>query len=499
MKKAFAIRMPWALMVGQVFAFVLASNSMASASTSLGFLGNDARASAMGGGSVAVGRGPSLLLRNPALMPFAKGGVWLGFDGAGGNLSITPDPRGDDFLVPEGMELTDPKGWLGQQPVPSVRLAGRSRTNTDLGGSYLLHLVAISSFDVPGLRVGLGLSTPVPNLVGFDVWYNDEREQFFSNKLHFERVGEWDEIFAIYPAISYSPVDWFSFGAALKVGLAMGLDVGMYVSSVNNLETPAIAPIGEVTPAVQPIAGVAFRLPIGLQFGATYTHEAYVDIGLNVDVQIADVAAPSDNPDEVPEPGTPFKQKHRFVLGYEPISIAAAVGYEKGPFSAEVVATLELWSRYLDKHGNDWFGGFYDPQFQNIVNVRAGLEWQAIDLLAVRAGFAYLPSPMPEMTGRYNYVDNDVVRPSLGAGLTLPLGDKVLTVDLALALLVLRSMTVYKNPDTLVDEIPDNVTDSVTEEPWEPGQGFQTNNPGYPGFSFGGVVLHGGLTVGLLY
>jgi hypothetical protein len=484
---------------GVVFVAFALSVGTARASTSLGFLGNDARSSSMGGGSVAVGRGPSLLLRNPSLMSFSKNGIWFGFDAAGNNLRIDVEPRGEAFLVPEGMDLTDPEGWEGQQPQPSERLAGDNRGTSKVRSSFLVHLAAIESFDVPGLRVGLGLSIPLPNLVGFGAWYNDEREQFFSNKLHFERVGQWDEIFSIYPAISYSPLDWFSFGVALKVGLAMSLDVGMYVSSVNNLETPAIAPQGEVTPAVQPILGMAFRTPIGLQFGLTYTHESYVDIALDVDVQIADVAAPSKDPEAPAQPGDPFQQSHRFVLGYEPIAIAAAAGYEKGPWSAEVVATLELWSRYLDKHGNDWFGGFYDPTFRNVVSVKGGLEWQAVDWFAVRGGFAYLPSPMPMLTGRYNYVDNDVFRPSLGAGLSLPVGDKLLTADLSLALLILRGMQVHKNPDSLVDEVPDNVLDSYTSKRWEPGQGFQTNNPGWPGFEFSGVVFHAGVTLGLVY
>ena len=53
---------------------------------------------------------------------------------------------------------------------------------------------------------------------------------------------------------------------------------------------------------------------------------------------------------------------HRFILGYKPIEIGAAAGYENGPFSVEVGANVELWSRYLDRHGNDWSHATWDPE-----------------------------------------------------------------------------------------------------------------------------------------
>jgi long-chain fatty acid transport protein len=51
---------------------------------------------------------------------------------------------------------------------------------------------------------------------------------------------------------------------------------------------------------------------------------------------------------------------------------------------------------------------------------RLGVEWQAVDGLFLRGGYAFEPSPAPEQRGETNFVDNDKHTLSAGIGLTVP-------------------------------------------------------------------------------
>ena len=50
----------------------------------------------------------------------------------------------------------------------------------------------------------------------------------------------------------------------------------------------------------------------------------------------------------------------------------------------------------------------------------------------------------------------------------------------------------------LVDEVPDGMTDYETGEPIPGSQGLQTNNPGFPGYTVGGLLLSGSIMVGMV-
>ena len=41
-----------------------------------------------------------------------------------------------------------------------------------------------------------------------------------------------------------------------------------------------------MVPIVRPIAGVAFRAPFGLGFGAVYRHEAYTAVNVDIDIRV---------------------------------------------------------------------------------------------------------------------------------------------------------------------------------------------------------------------
>ncbi|MDD5307463.1 MAG: outer membrane protein transport protein [Deltaproteobacteria bacterium] len=476
------------------------------------WFGTDARNAAMGGGGAALGTGPGNLLVNPSLMSFSPSGVWLTISAAQNWLSIDPMKRDPKYDVPDSIYETRPDGWGQDRPVPTSMLSRERGATKELPGTYLLSLAAIGSFGVPGLRIGAGFTAPVPSVVKYETWYNDEREQHFSNRLHFERFGEFDGVMTITPAASYAPLDWLSLGLAVRVDLTMGMGAALYMPEGSEWEYSYVNSSADVTPAVRPIAGVAFRTPIGLRFGAVYSHYSYTDVKMDVRLRIWNGERPIAGSNEVQKE---FLQHHRFVLGYDPRQVALAAAYEIGPFSIEASGAWEQWSQYLDRHGNGYThptpgssdgsepasgDGWTDPGFEDVWTARGGVEWRVTDFAALRAGAGFFPSPMPEQTGRYNYVDNDLVLYSLGAGFRFQIRRQVFTIDVAGQVWQMLELTVNKEDKPakdggIVDEVPSTVTD-YNDEPLAGAKGLQTNNPGFPGYGFGGVVFNASLMLG---
>lgn len=72
--------------------------------------------------------------------------------------------------------------------------------------------------------------------------------------------------------------------------------------------------------------------------------------------------------------------------------------------------------------------------FRNIVTSRLGLEWQT-GALRLRAGGAYLPSPVPAQTGLTSFADGRRTLATLGAGVRIPPGRVLLQpIDLDLGI-----------------------------------------------------------------
>jgi long-chain fatty acid transport protein len=490
-------------------AVVVAAPAPSIAGGALTWFGNDARTAAMGGAGAATGNGgPGQLLYNPALMSFHGKGVWATFSACPSWMKIRLKDRPVGYDVPESIYTSRPSGWGIDRPLPTGLLTNARSDTTDLDPAMLLTIAAIGSIFHEDLRIGLGFTTPLPGLMTVHSWYNDEREQFFSNKLHFERFGEFDSAMTFYPGLSFSPVEWLSAGMTLQIDLAMVLDARIFLTDSTMWDYSYLDTGGEVTPMLRPIAGLAFRTPIGLGFGVVYRHESYADVGVDIDIRVWNGERPDEETGELIKQ---FRQSHRMVFGYKPREIALSASYERKRLSLEAVGTLELWSSYVDRHGNAWTHptspgdtaavDWRDPSFDNAFSARLGGEVRVTEHVALRAGAAYFPSPMPSQTGRYNYVDNDLLAYTAGVGFRFRALGRTFTADLAaqlwqmLALEVLKSRIGAANGG-IVDEVPDSVTD-FDGVPLADGQGLQTNNPGFPGYDFGGFALNLALTLGV--
>jgi len=498
------------LAVLALLAALQATPRSAKGSGALTWFGNEARSAAMGGAGAGAGGGPGQLLANPAFMSFHDGGMWMTFSACPSFLRIHLKDRPEGYDVPDSIYQSHPSGWGIDRPVPTSLLTHQRRDTADIGPTMLLTIAAIGSVFHEDLRVGLGFTTPLPGMMTVRTWYNDEREQYFSNRLHFERFGEFDTAMTFYPGLSFAPLDWFSAGMTLQIDLAMTIDSRIFLTESTTWDYSYLNTGGKVTPVVRPVAGIAFRTPFGLGFGAVYRHESYADVRVNIDIRVWNGERWIEDTGDLK---TNFQQSHRNVFGYKPKEVALSASFVHKRLSAELVGTVEMWSDYLDRHANHWTHptapgetgdvDWRDPVFDDVVSARAGAEVQITDLFALRAGAAYFPSPMPSQTGRYNYVDNDLLMYSLGAGWRFELLGRTVTADIAAQLWQMIDLEVFKSrlgadDGGVLDEVPDTVTD-FDGVPLEEGQDLQTNNPGFPGYEFGGFALNLALTLGVSF
>jgi long-chain fatty acid transport protein len=103
------------------------------------------------------------------------------------------------------------------------------------------------------------------------------------------------------------------------------------------------------------------------------------------------------------------------------------------------------WSRYTSESR-----GAPDPRWRDSVIPRVGLEYRPIQGWAVRLGYFFEPSPVPEQKRASNLLDNDRHVFSAGAGYTFqdPLGivREPLTLDVALQYIHMPSRRTEKDP-----------------------------------------------------
>lgn len=112
-----------------------------------------------------------------------------------------------------------------------------------------------------------------------------------------------------------------------------------------------------------------------------------------------------------------------------------------------------------------------DPGFHDAVSVRAGAEWHVRGGWVVRAGFAFVQSPVPAQEGESNLLDGHRFTAAAGAGFDIgAAGGPPIRVDAHLAW---TGMVSNRDEKILLDPA----------------------NPGYPTIRAGGSVLSGGLDV----
>lgn len=441
---------------------------------------------------------------NPALLIATQPGLQIGFLLISQHIGISLDGRqGREFAVPPGVSNAGRSDFsrFDNYPIPTNDLQfgrapdglnegfeARPRQGAGTGDeafTYESFGLVLKLFDD---HLALGLYGAVPNggFTKLRAYYNDEREQYFSNSLHPELYG--DRLIA--PSIAFGAGIKLTDDLALGIGGSLNLEAKVvaqtYVVDTGDLGKILIDLDGDVSVGLAPHLGVSYTLADRLRLIATAHAPKRVELGVEFTFLLSNGVEQAS--------GIPL------VLDYSPWHFALGAAYDlvqadEQTLSVVASATYATWSEYVDRHGAR--PGKAYP-WADTISPALGLRYRFRTFSALLDG-AFTPSPVPAQTGRTNYVDNPRISASTAGELAFVLFGSELHAGLMFQLhhLVPRHQAKLPTPtnpsgddlapELVKDEVPDDAQRSG--DPFEGAQGLQTNNPGWPGFGSEGLVI----------
>ncbi|MBN1655285.1 MAG: hypothetical protein JXA30_16080 [Deltaproteobacteria bacterium] len=456
---------------------------------------------------------------NPALLPFAEPGLELGIFTLNDQISIDVLRRtGRRYDVPEGVRLYSrgdnsplsptplPTAWLQEgvqgnyERDPRPRQGVNSSDNTRV---YQIVGLVNRVFDQQ-LAIGLHAMIPLAGFTAASAFYNDEKEQFFSNSLHAELYSDRLAAAELAFGLAGRVYEKLSIGMSFTLNLKNEAVTPVYVSDAGRLYDTYIDSRIDVTTAVSPHFGLVFDAHERVRLTATVHTPQSMEIDTDFSYLLNN--------------GQEQQSGISFVHGFLPWSAALGASYDvlvpSTPETREnqlsLVGSLILadWTDYRDRHG---------------AKASAKYEWAKTftPSLGVRhsyAGFGtfldmvYVPTPVPRQTGRTNYVDNDrmgfvggvtycfnLLNTDFRAGLQLQLHRLFRRIQRKLEAGD-PGYTKNEPEQMVVDEVPDDAIDNANLGAAAEGrEGLQTNNPGWPGFSSEGYLFGGGVHFAFLF
>ena len=489
----------------------------------------------MGGANArATGASAASTYFNPALLPYAQTGFEVGFYFMADQISISLDPRSgapECALVagfaacdvpevngagPESFRHADnttideptlPTAWLNEGRLDGDGeqvLAPRRRQQDGTGDNQRLYVLLglVNHVVEDYLALGLHLMIPVDKFTGARSFYNDEREQYFSNSLHPELYSDRLIATSIAFGVGSRVTDQLSLGLSFSLKLKNTAQAPVYVFNLADLDTLLLDSDVAVESSVAPHLAVAYNPLDEVRISVTAHSPQSFDIETGFTYLIATgIEQPA---------GVNFTHDWlpwTFGLGAD-LALGSLAGHE---FSVVGTGTYALWSNYKDRHSynpgsrddnmgypeeadmvwSDTFGGSL-----GVRHVHHGTR-SFLDVL-------YQPSPVPDQVGRSNYVDNERMGANLGFDYGFELGSLQLRAGLQGQAHMLLARSVTKDTSRVRDEVPDDAIGGIPRGPIGGDEGLgrlglQTNNPGFPGFSSEGWVFGGGINLGVEY
>ena len=435
---------------------------------------------------------------NPSLLPEATPKLEAGFFGLASQSRIRLKARPAGVDVPSSIyqssfptdPYSDPIHGLAH-PLATQDLPN-ARSNTEADDDVIYASIGlVRPLAGKALVFGFYAFLPVRAFLNQNGFFADEHEQFFSNQLHPELLGDRLDVSSIAFALGSQLSDWLSLGAGIDVAIYTESKVSVYISNASNQSQVLLSPDIHTNSKFKPYLATTVH-PTARSSVIATLHFAFA----NTTKGENDLLFPVDpnSPNSPPPP----RQTYTITQGSEPLRVAIGGSYSgrrlpdgRAPWEIGIQLLGERWSQYTNRQGEHPLDGWNNTVS---VAVGGGFLWRDRH---VTADLGYVPSPVPDQTGRTNYVDNSRLVASAGIEGPVKFLGRDLEAGITLFGAYLLPREVTKDPNAahpVLDEYPDTATDSKTGLPDPGAAGLQTNNPGYPGWKSTGYMVGAGAT-----
>lgn len=377
---------------------------------------------------------------------------------------------------------------LAFRPLPTDKVATRADED---GGQLQSYLTIALAKHLIGKRLAVGLLAVLPTATFQEQTANfaDERQQFFSNRLAHELYGDRLGMMTVALGLGGEILPWLSWGAGFTLGLSTTTTNPVYIPDAGNQREILITSDTGVDTALAPHLGLVLRPSETVSLGVTVHARAKSETRGTNRLKFWKY--------DYEEGETALVQRFRFVNGFDPVTLATGA---KVTLPIDDTHRWQLggdlrwrgYSEYRDRAGQHPL-----DRWSDVMSVAVGTRYEA-GTTKVHLDLAWVPTPVPDQTGRENYVDED--RVGLAAGLDADVDVLGVTIHGSIGIqvhrLLPRSVTKSdSSPFPVVDEFPDAAVDVISGEAIPEAAGLQTNNPGYPGYTSEGWLFGAGLSL----
>jgi len=348
---------------------------------------------------------------NPSLLPEATPKLEAGFFGLASQNRIRLKARPAGVDVPQSVYGTDdpvrPTDARGPfRPKATADLPPRSDTEADDNVIYAA-IGMVRPLAGRSLVFGFYAFLPVRAFLNQNSFFTDEREQYFSNQLHPELLGDRLDVSTIAFALGSQLNDWLSIGAGIDVSIFTESKVTVYVPDGSDQSNVLLSPEIHTDSRFRPYFGITAHPTQRTSVVATlHTPFANTTNGQN-DLRYWNAKS--------------VTQVYTISQGGEPLRLAIGASYSgalrpdgRAPWEVGIQLLGERWSQYSDRHGERPLDGW-----NNTLNVAVGggFLWRERH---VTLDLGYVASPVSDQTGRTNYVDNSRLVASAGITVNAP-------------------------------------------------------------------------------
>lgn len=293
-------------------------------------------------------------------------------------------------------------------------------------------------------------------------------------------------------AASARVFSFLSIGVGAQVQASIASAVSMYLDAqllLSGAPTPGAPPSGlnygvDVYYLITPIAGMLINLSPRVRIGVTFRDK--LDMRIKVkSSEIASGLAASPQTLDIEISSHLLYTPRQYILGTAVDILKDLTG------SFDLIRTD--WSGFPNPSAhislsspdpliNQSLPGVPappDPNFSDTLSQRFGIEYR-LNLIpqiktALRAGYGFSPSPVPDQTGESNFLDSDRHTFSGGVGVVFPIPWGLIAKPVE-AGLHFRYQLLTKRKEAKSVDVP-------------------ADNPGQPGYSIDGNILSGGLSL----